>query len=139
MTFDLERFVSAQADMYETALQELKKGRKRSHWIWYIFPQLRGMGRSTTAHFYGIENLEEARAYLAHPILGQRLKACCEAMLLHQDKTAIGILGETDAMKLRSSMTLFALVSEENSLFHQVLAQFYEGRFDGWTLELIQQ
>ncbi len=136
MKQELERFLQAQEDSYEKALRELKNGKKTSHWMWYIFPQIRGLGKSRMSFFYGIANLDEARAYLEHPILGQRLIACCDALLTHKDKTAVKILGEIDAMKLRSSLTLFAIVSEENSIIHKVLKQFYDGQCDTLTLEL---
>ncbi|MBR5529070.1 MAG: DUF1810 domain-containing protein [Oscillospiraceae bacterium] len=131
---ELERFLRAQEDMYHRALAELREGEKRSHWIWYIFPQLQGLGSSAMAQLYGIRDLAEARAYLAHPVLGERLITCCEALLVHKDKTAEEILGAVDALKLRSSMTLFALVSEENSVFYKMLEQFYEGQKDPITL-----
>lgn len=134
----LQRFLEAQEDSYEIALKELTAGKKRSHWMWYIFPQLRGLGRSDTARFYGIADMDEAKAYLADSILGARLAACCEAMLLHTEKSALWILGDIDVMKLKSSMTLFALASgEEASVFHQVLQQFYNGKMDERTIELL--
>ena len=134
----LNRFLAAQEKSYETALQELKNGRKHSHWMWYIFPQLKALGYSETALYYGITDMEEAKSYLAHPILNARLVACCEAILLHKDKSALRILGDIDAMKLKSSMTLFALASEEeNTIFHQVLTQFYDGKMDAKTKEIL--
>ena len=138
MGFNLERFLKAQESSYDIALQELNDGRKRSHWMWYIFPQLKALGYSETALYYGIADMEEAKSYLAHPILKARLVACCEAILLHKDKSALRILGDIDAMKLKSSMTLFALTSdEENSVFHQVLTQFYDGKMDAKTKEIL--
>lgn len=138
MGFNLERFLKAQESSYDIALQELNDGRKRSHWMWYIFPQLKALGYSETALYYGITDIEEAKCYLAHPILKARLVACCEAILLHKDKSALRILGDIDAMKLKSSMTLFALASdEENSVFHQVLTQFYDGKMDAKTKEIL--
>ena len=138
MGFNLERFLKAQDSSYDIALQELNDGRKRSHWMWYIFPQLKALGYSETALYYGIADMEEAKSYLAHPILKARLVACCEAILLHKDKSALRILGDIDAMKLKSSMTLFAFASdEENSIFHQVLAQFYGGKMDQRTREIL--
>lgn len=133
----LERFLKQQETMYETALEELEDGYKMRHWMWYIFPQLRGLGKSVMAWTYGIADVEEARAYLAHPVLGQRLKACCEALLQHKDLSAEDILGQIDAMKLRSCATLFAAISEEGSLFHRVLDRFYEGKPDPMTLALL--
>lgn len=138
MGFNLERFLKAQESSYDIALQELNDGRKRSHWMWYIFPQLKALGYSETALYYGIADMEEAKSYLAHPILKARLVACCEAILLHKDKSPLRILGDIDAMKLKSSMTLFALASdEENSVFHQVLMQFYDGKMDTKTKEIL--
>ena len=138
MGFNLERFLKAQESSYDIALQELNDGRKRSHWMWYIFPQLKALGYSETALYYGIADMEETKSYLAHPILKARLVACCEAILLHKDKSALRILGDIDAMKLKSSMTLFALASdEENSVFHQVLTQFYDGKMDDKTKEIL--
>ena len=135
---DLQRFLSAQEKNYTTALRELINGKKRSHWMWYIFPQLRALGRSETAHFYGIADMDEAKAYLAHPILRERLIACCEAILLHKDKSALRILGDIDVMKLKSSMTLFALAcGEEDCIFYQVLQQFYAGKMDKRTQEIL--
>ncbi len=135
-TESLHRFLDAQADMYETALSEITDGQKLSHWMWYIFPQLRGLGYSPMAYTYGIQGLEEAQAYLEHPILSARLMEISEALLLHQDCRIEDILGTVDALKLRSSMTLFALLSEEDSVFHQVLECFYHGEMDELTLKL---
>ena len=138
MGFNLERFLKAQESSYDIALQELTDGRKRSHWMWYIFPQLKALGYSETALYYGIIDMEEAKSYLAHPILKARLVACCEAILLHKDKSALRIFGDIDAMKLKSSMTLFAFASEEeNAIFHQVLTQFYDGKMDAKTKEIL--
>ena len=133
----MERFVKAQEGIYATALAELQAGEKETHWMWFIFPQMRGLGTSVMAYVYGITGAEEARAYLAHPILGPRLIACCEALLTHMDLTAEDILGDVDAMKLRSSMTLFAQVSESDSIFHRVLARFCDGQPDERTLALL--
>src|SRR5690349_7212891 len=105
--FDLSRFVAAQAPVYAEALAELRRGRKEGHWMWFVFPQLAGLGRSPTALFYAIGSLAEARAYLAHPVLGPRLRECTETLLAHRRRGAEAILGPVDAMKLRSSMTLF--------------------------------
>lgn len=121
----LQRFLDAQADTYAAALAELREGRKRSHWMWFIFPQLASLGRSGTAKFYGIADLAEARAYLADPVLGPRLIACAEAMLMHPDRSAEDILGPVDALKLRSSATLFETAGAE--AMGRVLATFYGG------------
>lgn len=132
----LNRFIKAQEYMYETALEEMKNGKKESHWIWYIFPQLRGLGYSSNAYTYGINGLEEAKAYLEHPVLSARLIEITEALLTHRGKDIEDIMGDIDALKLRSSMTLFALLSENNSVFHQVLVCFYDGKMDELTLKL---
>jgi len=135
----LNRFLDAQDRMYERALKEIRNGKKRSHWMWYIFPQLRGLGRSQMAYTYGINGLEEAKVYLAHPILSKRLIEISEALLSHKDKSAYKIFGDIDEMKLKSSMTLFAYISEENSIFHHVLDCFYDGEMDKYTLKLISE
>ena len=137
MNFDLKRFADAQKRSYETAREEIRRGRKRSHWMWYIFPQLRGLGRSQMAYVYGINGLEEAKAYLEHPDLSARLIEITEALLEHKDQDIEDILGDIDAMKLRSSMTLFALISEGDSIYHNVLDCFYNGKTDSYTIELI--
>ena len=129
----LDRFLEAQERMYEIALKEIKNGEKKSHWMWYIFPQLRGLGRSQMAYVYGINGLKEAKAYLAHPVLSARLIEISEALLDHKGEDIEDILGDIDAMKLRSSMTLFALISKDGSIFHQLLDCFYEGKFDQCT------
>ena len=134
-TYSLERFIEAQEHMYAIALEEIKNGEKRSHWMWYIFPQIRGLGMSSMAHVYGIDGLDEAKAYLAHPTLSARLLEISEALLKHKKKNPEAIFGYTDAMKLRSSMTLFALVSEDDSVFHKVLQQFYNGEMDELTIK----
>ena len=120
--FHLDRFVEAQADgVYEQALAELRAGAKRSHWMWFIFPQHRDLGRSATAKYYGLSGVEEARAYAAHPLLGARLRECAAAVLEHLgDKSAEAILGPVDAMKLRSSMDIFAEAVPDEPLFGEV-------------------
>ena len=133
----LDRFIEAQERLYPSALAEVKSGQKRLHWMWFIFPQLRGLGKSTMAYVYGINGLDEARAYLAHPLLSARLFEICEALLLQSNDDAVAIFGKTDAVKLRSSMTLFAAASEDGSVFHRVLDRFYGGKQDGVTLRLI--
>ena len=135
----LDRFLVAQEHMYETALKEIKKGKKKTHWMWYIFPQLRGLGRSHMAYAYGINGLEEAKAYLAHPVLSARLIEITKALLTHKDKDIYDIMGDIDAMKLRSSMTLFALISEDTSVFHKAIDCFYEGEMDEITLKEISK
>ena len=133
----LDRFLEAQERMYPLALKEIKGGKKRSHWMWYIFPQLRGLGTSSMAHAYGISGLDEAKAYLAHLLLAERLCELCAALLEHKDKSAYAIFGGIDEMKLKSSMTLFALVSEDGSVFHRVLDRFFDSEMDGATVKLI--
>jgi uncharacterized protein (DUF1810 family) len=134
----LRRFIEAQAPVYAQALDELRRGAKRSHWMWYIFPQLAGLGHSSTARFYAIADQPEAEAYLAHPLLGSRLVECTQAMLMHPDKSAHAILGSPDDLKFRSSMTLFNAMSEadgkKGSPFGQALLTFYDGRPDEATL-----
>ena len=138
MNDNLERFKSAQASSYDGALREVRRGRKTSHWMWYIFPQVRGLGRSSTADFYGISGKEEARAYLADPVLGARLKEISEALLELEDKDAGKIFGFPDELKLRSSMTLFAEVSGPDSVFQQVLDAYYHGKKDERTLQIFE-
>ena len=135
----LELFVKAQELAYPIALQDIKKGKKRSHWMWYIFPQLRGLGTSTMAHKYGIVDLGEAKAYLEHPVLSARLYELCGELLKHRDKSAYDIFGDIDAMKLKSSMTLFALTSKEHTIFDEVLECFFDGERDAITLKLINR
>lgn len=135
----LDRFVKAQKNTYQTALTEIKNGKKRTHWMWFIFPQLRGLGRSEMAYAYGINGLKEAREYLNDPRLSAALREICLALLEHKGKTAYEIFGEVDAMKLRSSMTLFALAGEGETVFDQVLAQFFGGKYDETTVKLLNK
>ena len=135
----LDRFLEAQERMYEIVLKEIKNGEKESHWMWYIFPQLRGLGRSQMAYAYGINGLEEAKAYLDHPLLSARLIEISEALLAHKDQDIEDILGDIDAMKLCSSMTLFALISEDDSVFQRVLDYFYDGEIDKLTIKLTKK
>ena len=134
--FSLERFRKNHADHYETALREIRAGKKKSHWMWYIFPQLRGLGISSMAHKYGIINLDEAKAYLEHPVLSGRLYELCGVLLEHKDKSAYEIFGSIDEMKLKSSMTLFALTTEDYTIFDQVLECFFDGEMDELTINL---
>jgi uncharacterized protein (DUF1810 family) len=135
--FDLQRFITAQAPVFEMALAELKAGRKRTHWIWFVFPQLRGLGHSSRSQFYGIASLEEARAYLAHPLLGARLALCTETVLGCAAPSLHDIFGSPDDMKFRSSMTLFGLASAEGeNLFRQALDHWYGGQPDEQTVAL---
>lgn len=135
--FDLERFVSAQRETFETALSELRNGAKRSHWMWFVFPQVAGLGSSTMAQRYAIRGRAEAAAYLAHPVLGPRLVACAHALLEIQGKSAREIMGDPDWMKLQSSMTLFAAITERDSPFERVLARYYGGQTDPRTLDFL--
>lgn len=129
----LERFVRAQEGSYAQALAELRAGRKTGHWIWFVLPQLRGLGRSPMAHEYGIADRAEAEAYLAHPLLGARLRECVHALLAHAGRPAASILGDVDAMKFRSCLTLFDAVSTD-PLFSRALDAFYGGERDAATL-----
>jgi uncharacterized protein (DUF1810 family) len=135
----LDRFVEAQdaGRTYEAALGELRRGRKTSHWMWFVFPQLAGLGRSSMAQAYALDSLDEARAYLAHPVLGPRLRECVAALLEHPDRSAEQVLGGIDALKLRSSMTLFARAAPGEPVFQQVLDAFYGGEPDARTDELL--
>ncbi|HVK10948.1 MAG TPA: DUF1810 domain-containing protein [Gemmataceae bacterium] len=135
--FDLNRFVTAQADDYDQAIAEIRAGRKRSHWMWYVFPQLDGLGSSPTARFYAIKSRAEARAYLDHPVLGPRLRECAAAAAAVEGRTATEVFGSPDDLKLRSSATLFAAVSPPGSVFERVLARYYDGRPDERTLGLL--
>jgi uncharacterized protein (DUF1810 family) len=132
----LQRFVDAQEGIYATALEELKAGDKRTHWMWFVFPQMRGLGFSSNAQFYGIASLEEARAYLVHPLLGPRLRACTQAVLDVKGKPLDAILGSVDAQKFRSSMTLFLRASGE-AIFREALDRYCGGIEDEKTLTLL--
>jgi uncharacterized protein (DUF1810 family) len=132
----LQRFLDAQEPVIDTVVAELRSGRKRSHWMWFVFPQLKALGRSGTAKFYGIEGLAEAREYFAHPVLGPRLLACTEAVLRHAGKTANAIFGSPDDLKFRSCMTLFSRAAPDQPLFRDALLAFY-GAEDPLTAELL--
>jgi uncharacterized protein (DUF1810 family) len=136
--YDLDRFVQAQARNYEEALSELRSGRKRSHWMWYVFPQFEGLGVSPMSERYAIKSVAEAAAYLAHPILGPRLLECAEAAVRVEDRSAAEIFGCPDDVKLRSSATLFALVSPPGSVFHRILEKYFDGGQDQETLRLVR-
>ncbi|MBD1867842.1 DUF1810 domain-containing protein [Cyanobacteria bacterium FACHB-471] len=135
--YDLNRFLQAQQANYEQALSEIKSGRKRSHWMWYVFPQFDGLGSSSTSKRYSIKSVAEAKAYLSHPILGSRLIECAEAVLSVEGRTAYEIFGSPDDMKLKSCATLFAYVSPEKSVFDQLLDRFFQGKRDEKTLRLL--
>ena len=138
MTVDatLARFVEAQANSYATALAEIRAGAKRSHWMWFTFPQLRGLGQSETAHYYGIASREEARAYLAHDLLGSRYRECVEALQQLHTSDPVAVFGSVDAMKLRSSLTLFEAV-EPDALLAAALDRWFDGDRDAATLQML--
>lgn len=135
--YDLRRFVEAQEKVYDRALAEIKSGFKRSHWMWYVFPQVAGLGFSSTSQHYAIKSLDEAKAYLAHPLLGPRLVECVEAALAVEGRTAYEIFGPPDDMKLRSCATLFACVSPPGSSFEKLLDKYFRGKRDEKTLQLL--
>lgn len=135
---DLNRFLEAQEGCYAEALAELKNGRKRSHWMWYIFPQFTGLGMSPTSQRYAIKSIEEAKEYLSHPVLGPRLQECAEAVLRTEGRTAHEIFGSPDDLKLKSCTTLFASVSPPDSVFAQLLDKYFEGERDQKTLRLLK-
>jgi uncharacterized protein (DUF1810 family) len=136
---DLRRFVDAQdaGGAYTAALAELRRGRKRGHWMWFVLPQLRGLGRSPTARHFGLTGLDEAVAYLAHPVLGPRLRECATTLAGLPERDPVRVLGEVDALKLRSSMTLFARAAPEEPAYAAVLDHFFDGEPDPATLELL--
>ena len=140
MAYNLERFIRAQQSDYDIALREVRNGKKRSHWMWYVFPQMRGLGRSGTADYYGIDSLDEAKAYLDNPVLGSRLVEISSALMDLETKDATRIFGYPDVLKLRSCMTLFAVAcKEENSVFRQVLDAYFHGEPDEQTLNLLKR
>ncbi len=140
MEQDLNRFIKAQENSYEKALSEIRSGRKRSHWMWYIFPQFKGLGFSETSKYYSIKDLDEAKRYLSHPILGERLKLITKELLALNENNANKVFGSPDDLKLKSSMTLFAAIntSEEN-IFNAVLDKYFNGQTDNKTLTLIKE
>ena len=135
--YTFNRFVFRQRKMYETALNEIKNGKKKCHWMLYIFPQMRGVGTSYKSSVFSLDGVEEARAYLAHPLLGQRLIECTRALLAHKDKSAEEIFGDIDANKLRSCMTLFSEACISRSVFDDVLDLFFDGKKDEKTVRLL--
>ncbi|MEA5115625.1 MAG: DUF1810 domain-containing protein [Geobacteraceae bacterium] len=138
--FGLNRFTEAQERVYDTVISELKSGQKRSHWMWFIFPQIVGLGHSATSVHYSIKSAGEARAYLDHPVLGGRLVECSKAILAVEGRPASAIFGYPDDMKLKSSMTLFAAVAEDpHSVFAQVLDKYFQGERDSATLEILKK
>lgn len=138
-TFDLDRFLSAQEGVYETALREIRDGRKQGHWMWFIFPQITGLGHTEISRTYAIKSREEAVAYLEHPVLGPRIREISEALLAYEDKSATEILGTPDDLKLRSSMTLFKSVSVANDVFLSVLDRYYGGEEDSQTFRILSE
>jgi len=136
-TGNLNRFIEAQNDAYEEIVQELKNGKKLTHWMWYIFPQITGLGFSSTAKFFAIQNPCEAQAYLNHPILGQRLLECTKTVLTLKGKSAMGIFGDIDALKFKSSMTLFMSIAGSDSAFQDAIEKYFEGAPDRKTLDML--
>lgn len=139
LRLEIERFITAQENTFDKAFAELQNGRKQSHWMWYIFPQIEGLGNSETAKFYAIKNLQEANDYLKHSVLGERLIKISNLLLLSKADNAYEIFGSPDDMKLRSSMTLFASISKTDSVFHLVLKKFFNGKADEKTLTIINK
>ncbi|MDX1348454.1 MAG: DUF1810 domain-containing protein [Thiomicrorhabdus chilensis] len=137
--FDLERFVKAQQDVYSTAFSELKAGRKRSHWMWFVFPQIDGLGHSPTTIFYAIKSLEEAKAYLEHPTLGTRLIECTQAVMANEGTSLLEIFGKPDNKKFCACMTLFAKAAENKRLFEKAIDQFCESQLSDKTLEALNR
>lgn len=135
--FDLRRFTAAQERVYDTAIAELRAGRKRTHWMWFILPQIDGLGRSATSKRYAIRSMEEAREYLRHPVLGPRLSECAELVLAIEGRSASEIFGDPDDLKLHSSMTLFACATDPGSVFARVLDKYFDGEQDARTLQLL--
>ena len=135
--YDLVRFVKAQKSTYERALEELRQGKKRSHWIWYVFPQIDGLGKTSTAVKYSIKSLEEAKAYQAHPVLGPRLLECFQALLSVTGKSIREIVGQPDDLKVRSSATLFLMIGSPHSEFQEILDKYYGGESDQLTVDLL--
>ena len=139
MTYDLQRFLKAQEGVYSTALAEIRSGRKRSHWIWYIFPQIQGLGFSPTAQRYAIKDLGEAKAYMQDPVLKERLLEISSALLELSSSDPTAVMGYPDDLKLRSSMTLFMQAAPEEPVFRKVLDKYFSGRPDGKTVEILQR
>jgi uncharacterized protein (DUF1810 family) len=136
---DLDRFVEAQRDIYDQAMAEIRSGRKRSHWMWFVFPQIAGLGMSETSRRYAIRNRAEGEAYLAHPVLGPRLLESADAVLALEGRSALDVFGSPDDIKLRSCATLFAALSAPGSVFERVLERYFAGEADSRTLRLLQR
>jgi uncharacterized protein (DUF1810 family) len=135
--FDLQRFVAAQAPLYAQVTAELAAGAKTSHWMWFVFPQLEGLGRSSTARHFGLASLAEAQAYAQHPLLGTRLRQCCGLLMALHDRSALQIFGPIDSLKLRSCLTLFERAAPHEPLFGQLLDRYCDGERDAATLQLL--
>jgi len=133
----LDRFVEAQAPVYDQALAELRAGQKQSHWMWFVFPQMVGLGQSATSRAYAIQSLDEARGYLAHPVLGTRLRECCQAVMNVRGKSARDIFGAPDDQKFQSCLSLFAEAAPDDVLFYNLLEKYFDGDADEATLELL--
>jgi uncharacterized protein (DUF1810 family) len=137
--FDLDRFISAQEGIYDSVLAELRRGQKRTHWMWFVFPQIDGLAHSATSKYYAIKSIEEARQYSNHPILGARLLECAEAVLAVEGRSVSEIFGYPDDLKLKSSMTLFAYVADPRSVFVRILDKYFQGERDVRTLDLLEK
>lgn len=136
--YNLRRFESAQDPVYEDVLEELTRGQKLTHWMWFVFPQIRGLGRSATAQNFALTSLAEAKAYLEHPTLGPRLRACTQLVFDLEDRSAEQIFGSVDALKFRSSMTLFARAAGSEGIFHDAIVKYFCGEPDGSTLDILK-
>lgn len=137
--YNLERFINAHNEFYNIAYSELKNGKKSSHYMWFIFPQIKGLGKSPISEFYGIKSLDEAKAYINHPILGNNMIKLCEVLLSLESNNPTEIFGKPDDIKLKSSMTLFSLATDDNELFIKVLDKFYNGKLDNQTIRLVKK
>ena len=137
MSYDMERFVNMHLASFGSAQFELMRGAKYSHWMWYMFPQLKGLGQSETSHYYGLEGIDHARAFMDHPMLREDMLALCDILLRHEGLTAYGIFGYPDDMKLRSCMTLFAVAAPEYDVFRRVLDKYFGGDWDHETLRML--
>ncbi|WPF89882.1 DUF1810 domain-containing protein [Cyanobacterium aponinum AL20118] len=135
--YNLQRFVDAQEKVYKTVIDELKNAKKRSHWMWFIFPQINGLGKTSTSIFYSIKSIQEAKQYINHDLLGKRLKECVTILLTIEETSSEKIFGFPDCMKLKSSLTLFSEISDSDSIFHQGLNKFFRGSKDEKTLQIL--
>lgn len=137
--YNLERFIDAHNKFYDVAYSELKNGKKQSHWMWYIFPQIKGLGKYSTSEYYGIQSLDEAKAYINHPILSNNMIKICQVLLSLESNNPTEIFGRPDDMKLKSSMTLFSLAADDNRIFVRVLDKFYNGKLDNRTIRIVEK